>query len=91
MTSLRVADVSELPPGKGKVVELAGRQLTVYNLDGRLYAEATHRTNPAEPETGCPQHGLAFDVFAQDSPARLHAEEPCRVWVDGQDVWIETD
>lgn len=33
-----VAAVSEIPPGSRKVVEAAGRQIVVFNLDGEFFA-----------------------------------------------------
>ena len=86
---VRVAQLSELPPGKGKVVEIEGRQITVYNLEGRLVATSTRPPHPHEPETtDCTQHGLVFDAFVEDSPARLRTDGECRVWLDGDDVWL---
>jgi hypothetical protein len=91
--TVRAASIGELPPGKGKVVELADRQLIVYNLDGRLYARATRRWAHALPHgdtaTECTQHGLLFDVCAEDSPARLRADErSCQVRIKGDAVWL---
>src|SRR5438094_17260 len=88
---VRVAQLSELPPGKGKVVEVEGRQITVYNLEGRLVATSTRAPHLHEGETtDCTHHnmGLAFDAFAEDSPARLRTDGECRVWLDGDDVWM---
>ena len=86
---VRVARVSELPPGKGKVVEVEGRQITVYNREGRLVATSTRGLHLHELETtDCSQPGLAFDACAEDSPARLHTDGECRVWLDGDDVWM---
>jgi nitrite reductase/ring-hydroxylating ferredoxin subunit len=85
---IRVALLSELAPGKGKVVEVEGRRITVYNLGGRLVATSTRAPHAHEPETGCAQHGLAFDAFTEDSPARLRTDGECRVWLDGDDVWM---
>jgi nitrite reductase/ring-hydroxylating ferredoxin subunit len=89
---IRVAHVTELPPGKGKVVEVGGRQITIYNLEGRFAASSTrapHLQGGAAPD--CTQHGLAFDAYAEDSPARLRADAACRVWLDGDDVWLSVD
>ena len=86
---VRVAQLSELPPGKGKVVEVEGRQITVYNLEGRLVATSTRAPHPHEMETtDCTLPGLHFDAFAEDSPARLRTDGECRVWLDGDDVWL---
>jgi nitrite reductase/ring-hydroxylating ferredoxin subunit len=95
-TPIRVARLAELPPGKGKVVELAGRRLTVYNQAGRFFATSTGRTHPserlAETSTDCTHHGLVFDVFAEDSPATLRADEQrCTVRVDEHYVWLFLD
>ncbi|HZS38987.1 MAG TPA: Rieske 2Fe-2S domain-containing protein [Polyangia bacterium] len=89
---IRVAEISELPPGKGKVVELGDRRLTIYNLDGKLVATATRaRLPPRERETHeCPQHGLAFDAFAEDSPARLRADEDrCALEIRDGAIWLD--
>jgi hypothetical protein len=40
MLTIVVADVAELLPGKGKVVEVRGQRVTVYNVAGRLRAFA---------------------------------------------------
>src|SRR5437870_3552728 len=35
---VRIARVDDLPPGRGKFVQLGSRDLAVYNLEGRYYA-----------------------------------------------------
>lgn len=93
--AIRVADVSDLPPGKGKVVEVAGRHFTVFNRDGRFYATSTHavRRAPVAGDTSdtCAQHGLEFDVWMEDSPARLQDEERARVHIEDDVVWLEVE
>ena len=91
-TSIRIGEIEQLPPGKGKVVEHGECQYTVYNLAGRFYATASHPLRPPHGavESDCSLHGLIFDVFAEDSPARLGAdEECCIVRVRDQAIWIE--
>ena len=91
---LRVAEVDELPPGKGKVVEVAGRQFTVYNVDGRFFASSTRsvvHAPAADTSETCTPHGHEFDVWTEDSPARLHDEDPCRVRIDGEAVYLVVD
>lgn len=91
-SSIRVADVSELPPGKGKVVEVGGRQFTVFNSDGRFFATSTHAARRAPPagdtSDTCAPHGLEFEVWMEDSPARLRDEDAARVVIDGETVWL---
>lgn len=94
-STIRVAEVSELPPGKGRVVEVAGRQFTVYNVDGRFVASSTHELRRAPPASDtshtCAQHGLDFDVWMEDSPARLRDEEPATVVIEDEVVWLVLD
>ena len=40
MTKHAVATVDEIPPGKSKLVEVKGREIGVYNVDGAYYALA---------------------------------------------------
>jgi nitrite reductase/ring-hydroxylating ferredoxin subunit len=92
MTNIRVANRDELPPGKGKVVEVGERRVTIYNLDGRFHATATRRARPHNPiaETDCSLHGHVFDVYAEDSPARVRAEtEVYAVRLRGGTIWLE--
>ncbi len=35
---VKVAELAELVPGKAKVISVAGRELAIFNLDGRIYA-----------------------------------------------------
>jgi nitrite reductase/ring-hydroxylating ferredoxin subunit len=96
-STIRVAEVSELPPGKGRVVEVGGRHFTVFNRDGRFYATTSHNVRRAPPgggedtSTTCPQHGMEFDVWMEDSPARLNDEERCGVEIDDDVVWLVLD
>ena len=90
MSSIRVSTIAQLPPGKGRVVEVDGRHVTVYNRDGRFYATCTRsprRTSPMHADSSyCGARGLSFEVWAEDSPARLDDEARCRVSIDGDDV-----
>jgi nitrite reductase/ring-hydroxylating ferredoxin subunit len=91
MTTIRVGTTVELPPGKGKVVEVAGRQVTVFNRDGRFYASTTHvrRRGPAfDTSATCAAHGFSFDVHCEDSPASLRDDQPCAVCVDDDDIFL---
>lgn len=94
MSKIRVAQVDQLPPGKGRTLELDGRQVTVYNRDGRFYATSTRprRATPAPIDTTyCGSRGIEFEVWMEDSPARLDGEPHSRVRVDGDDVMLVDD
>lgn len=73
---VKIAEVDELPPGKGKTVQIEGREVTVYNREGRYVATSTwHRHLTGPPETACEMPGHRFDVDVGDSPARLRTDE----------------
>lgn len=89
---IRVAELSELPPGKGKVVGLADRRLTIYNLDGRLVATATRARRPRPELDADGRAHCVFEVFAEDSPARLRADElACHVTIEDGVIWLDAD
>ena len=64
-------DAATLPPGRGTTVTIEGREIAVFNVDGRIYA-----TDDSCPHSGsslgwgrldgnivtCRSHGLRFDV-----------------------------
>jgi hypothetical protein len=92
MTStIRVANVQELPPGKGRIVDVAGRHVAVFNRDGRYYARAkpSPRHAPVPLDTSaCARWSSEFEVWMEDSPARLDDGPPCAVRVDGDAVYL---
>ncbi|MGI0080590.1 MAG: Rieske (2Fe-2S) protein [Nitrososphaerales archaeon] len=67
----KVAEASEIPPGKMKDVKFMGQDLMLANVDGKFYALSNICTHMAGPLargklTGfvvqCPWHGSRFDV-----------------------------
>lgn len=67
----RVAQLSEVPPGRSLSVEVAGRSIALFNVGGTLHAidgECTHAGAPldeGEVEGGvltCPWHAATFDL-----------------------------
>lgn len=67
----RVAQVVDIPPGTSKVVEVHGRSIAVFNVDGAFYAiynVCPHEGGPLGEGhlkgcvVSCPWHDLAFDV-----------------------------
>jgi hypothetical protein len=88
---VRVARVDELAPGQGKVVDVGGRDVAVYNLEGRLYAVASRFARAplaGACEPACPSHGRRFAAAAHDSPARLRDESEYRVVIEGEFVVV---
>jgi hypothetical protein len=71
--AVRVARVDELPPGRGRVIEVGAHEVAVYNLEGKLHAQTVRPApvRPGECAPACPPGGRWFDALAADSPARL--------------------
>ena len=96
---VRVASVSDVPPGDVMLVELDGERVALANVDGEIYAvaeECSHEACPlSEGELEdqllvCPCHGSAFDVTT-GVPANPPAIEPLTLYavrVEGDDVLI---
>jgi nitrite reductase (NADH) small subunit len=66
-----VAQVDEVPPGGAKVVRVNGKDLALFNVDGRFYAISNTCPHEGGPlvegrlkgcVVTCPWHDLAFDV-----------------------------
>jgi nitrite reductase (NADH) small subunit len=96
---IRVANVSEVPPGMARVVEPAGRSVALVNIEGALFAldnRCPHRGGPLGEGTlrgsvlTCPWHGWQWDV-----KTGAHANNPAvkvacfPVTVDRDVVYIE--
>ena len=68
---VRVALTSELAPGGKKLLDIDGRAVALFNVDGTFYAiddVCTHDGGPLAEgelrgcEIECPRHGARFDV-----------------------------
>lgn len=67
----KVADVSEIPTGKMKMIKIGEEEILIANVEDRFYAVAnrcTHRAGDLSKGTRegniitCPVHGSKFDV-----------------------------
>ena len=95
----QVARVSDVPEGRGIALEVEGRRLALFNIDGEFFAiEATCAQHSAPLEKGvihgerlhCPWHGVAFDVkrgICSAFPAEMSAAT-YEVKVDGADILL---
>ena len=68
---VKVALASDLSPGGKKLLDLDGRAVALFNVEGQLYAVddvCTHDGGPLAEgelhgcEIECPRHGARFDV-----------------------------
>ena len=99
---VKVAERIELPPGGKKLVDLDGRAIAVFNVDGEFFAIddiCTHDGGPLAEgtlegaEIRCPRHGARFDVrtgkalsFPAFEPVDTH-----KVEVRGEDIYVAVD
>ena len=96
---LKAASCSELPPGGKKLLELDGRAIALFNVEGNFYAiddVCTHDGGPlAEGDLDgcsiqCPRHGARFDVRT-GKPLCMPAVEPVathHVEVRGDEIYV---
>ena len=68
---VKVAKADEIKPGQARLIDVKGKQIAVFNIDGAFFAidnMCTHEAGPlAEGEISghevtCPWHGAKFDV-----------------------------
>ena len=97
-TFTRVADTADLKPGEGTVVEVAGKTLALFNVDGTFYAldnTCLHRGGPlGEGElegavVTCPWHGWRWDVTSGANTNNPAVKVACfPVKVEGSSVLV---
>jgi nitrite reductase (NADH) small subunit/3-phenylpropionate/trans-cinnamate dioxygenase ferredoxin subunit len=96
---VKVAQRTDIPEGTGKTVEIAGKQIALFNSGGNFYAidnTCLHRGGPlGEGELDgtlvtCPWHGWEYDITTGcnvDDQTKKVACFPVRI--DGDDVLVE--
>ena len=97
---IKVASTADLAPGEAKCVEVAGKKIALFNLEGSFYAiddTCTHRGGPLSEgevsgeEATCPWHGAVYSIktgAVLGAPApRGVASYPVRV--QGAEVEVE--
>ena len=99
---IKVGKVSEIPEGTGKCVEVNGRRVGLFNLEGEVYAisdTCTHAEASLSEgdvdgeEIICPLHGAIFDLKSGEALAPP-ADEPVntyKVRTNGDDIEIDMD
>ncbi len=97
---VKVGTVSEIPPSTCRHVEVAGRDVAVFNVEGTIYAMGgicTHKGGPlGEGElegavVTCPWHGAEFDVTTGQvlGPPASQSVPTYKVVIEGGDISVE--
>ena len=97
---IKVASRADVPAGTGKVVEAGGKQIALFNVDGKFYAidnTCKHRGGPlGEGELDgtnviCPWHGWEYDVTTGKNLDDENVRVGCyAVKLEGDDIIIES-
>jgi nitrite reductase/ring-hydroxylating ferredoxin subunit len=96
---VRVAAVTDLQPGQGKVVEAGGLQIALFNCDGTFYAidnTCLHRGGPLGEGmlegtmVTCPWHAWTYDVTTGINSINPNVRvKTYPVKVEGSDVHVD--
>ena len=97
---VKVAKTDEIAPGQGKMVEVSGKKIALFNVEGSFYAiddTCTHRGGPLSEgvldgkEVTCPWHGAVYDVTSGEvlGPPAPKGVARYNVQIDGGDIRVE--
>jgi len=96
---MKAADRADVSPGEGKCVQVAGKAIALFNVDGNFFAidnTCVHRGGPLGEGSldgsivTCPWHGWKYDCRSGQStsaPGKSVASYP--VQVQGSDVLVD--
>jgi nitrite reductase/ring-hydroxylating ferredoxin subunit len=97
--TVKVAKVSELPPGTAREFQADGKIIALFNVDGSYYAldnTCLHRGGPLgqgtlEGETvTCPWHGWQYNVQTGEAVFNEQIKvQSFPVKVEGEDILVE--
>ena len=102
MAFVKAAKVSDVPPGRVKVVEVQDESVALCNVNGEILAVANMCTHDEGPlgeghllgdEIECPRHGARFDVRTgrvKSLPAIIPIPT-FEVKVEGDDILVNVD
>lgn len=95
---VKLATLTELPPGASKEVEHDGRIVALFHSDGRIWAIdglCPHQGGPLADGVvrgtvvTCPWHGWPFDLCTGQSQIHARVRQPVfEVKVEGDDVLV---
>ena len=97
---VKVARTTDIEPGQARLVEVKGKQIALFNVEGEFCAldnTCTHRGGPLAEgavsghEVTCPFHGAKFDIRTGEvlGPPASQAVARYNVRVAGADLEVE--
>jgi nitrite reductase/ring-hydroxylating ferredoxin subunit len=95
---LKIAEISQVPPGTGRVVHVGRKVIALFNINGVFYAldnVCTHRGGPLGEGkvhgtvVTCPWHGNQFDVTTGQVVTGTLPVAAYVVQTQGDDVLID--
>lgn len=99
MATIKVTMVGDVPSGEGKVVQVNGKEIALFNCDGTFYAidnTCIHKGGPLgegileDSIVTCPWHGWKYDVktgVSEANPAVKVKSYPVKI--EGGEVKVE--
>lgn len=98
---IKVAKVNEIPTDTGKLVEVEGCEIALFNLNGEIKAinaVCPHQGGPLHEgglhgdKVMCPWHGWEFDVNTGKCGVNERFDvDPYKVKVEGDDVLVSVE
>jgi len=96
---VKVASTSELAPGQARLVNIKGKEIALFNIEGNFFAlenACTHEEGPLAEgdieghEVTCPWHGARFDIRTGEVLCAPAYEDAARynVRVIGTDIEV---
>ncbi len=97
---VKAAKAQDVALGSGKRVEVSGKKIAIFNVDGKYYAiddTCTHRGGPLSEggldgkEVTCPWHGAVFDVTTGEvlGPPAPKTVSRYDVRISGNDIEVK--
>jgi 3-phenylpropionate/trans-cinnamate dioxygenase ferredoxin component len=97
---VKVAKTDAIVPGQGKMIEVGGQKIALFNVAGSVYAmddTCTHRGGPLSEgildgkQVTCPWHGAIYDVTTGEvlGPPAPKGVARYNVRVEGSDIEVE--
>ena len=98
----KVATTGDFPPGSARAIEVAGRSVALFNVEGTIHAidnDCTHDGGPlsegvvSDGCVVCPWHGAEFDLGTGKAltPPAVEDVRSYSVVVSGEDIAIEIE